>query len=119
MEGVKKNSIRDVLQEDIEATGISPEDAREFYLALIDVIDRHPEELGSEDVIWREVMEAGILKPSHPHPLHQLVYYSVYSSWDHASRGPPPYWFPRLLDFYISRCYLGLGSPMDSSDPKS
>ncbi|KAJ0960586.1 hypothetical protein J5N97_001579 [Dioscorea zingiberensis] len=48
--------------------------------------------------VWRNVVESGVLKPSHPHPLHQLVYYSVYAGWASADRGPPPYWFPDLVD---------------------
>ncbi|ONK69474.1 uncharacterized protein A4U43_C05F23330 [Asparagus officinalis] len=44
--------------------------------------------------MWRGVVERGLLKPSHPHQLHQLVYYSAYAKWDVSARGPPPYWFP-------------------------
>jgi len=46
------------------------------------------------DAVWAAVAAAGVLRPEHPHALHQLVYYSVYAGWDRAARGPPPYWFP-------------------------
>lgn len=46
--------------------------------------------------VWREVVGKRVLKPWHPHQLHQLVYYSVYSNWDVSTNGPPFYWFPSL-----------------------
>ena len=46
--------------------------------------------------LWRELVSRRLLKPSHPHRLHQLVYHSVYSHWEVSTKGPPPYWFPSV-----------------------
>ncbi|XP_012572323.1 probable CoA ligase CCL12 [Cicer arietinum] len=43
---------------------------------------------------WRHLVSRRVLKPSHPYPLHQLLYYTIYSS--HHSSSPPLYWFPSL-----------------------
>ncbi|ONK65596.1 uncharacterized protein A4U43_C07F38710 [Asparagus officinalis] len=69
---------------------------------------------GSEAGLWRDLVERRLLKPSHPHELHQLVYYSVYAEWDVSVRGPPPYWFPSEIQSKDSN----LGRVMEVHGPK-
>uniref|UniRef100_A0A1D1Z1X9 4-coumarate--CoA ligase n=1 Tax=Anthurium amnicola TaxID=1678845 RepID=A0A1D1Z1X9_9ARAE len=90
---VGKASIWEVSLEDVAAAGLPPAEAVGF---LADV--RAAAGGGGEDAAetWRRLVSAGVLRPRHPHALHQLVYYSVYGGWDAAARGPPPYWFPSL-----------------------
>ncbi|MBA0645636.1 hypothetical protein Goklo_013704 [Gossypium klotzschianum] len=51
--------------------------------------------------VWKEVVSRRVLKPWHPHHLHQLVYYSVYANWDVSINGPPLYWFPSLYSLFL------------------
>ncbi|KAM1752985.1 hypothetical protein ACFX13_005592 [Malus domestica] len=48
----------------------------------------HPKE------IWRQIVAESLLKASHTHDVHQLIYYSVYANWDATTKGRPLYWFP-------------------------
>ncbi|KAM2126577.1 hypothetical protein ACFX1R_006576 [Malus domestica] len=48
----------------------------------------HPKE------IRRQIVAESLLKASHIHDLHQLIYYSVYANWDATTKGRPLYWFP-------------------------
>ncbi|BAS86939.1 Os03g0805500, partial [Oryza sativa Japonica Group] len=68
---------------------------------------------GGPDAAW-EAVAAGVLRPEHPHALHQLVYYSVYAGWDRAARGPPPYWFPSQIDTKQTN----LGRLMEAHGPR-
>lgn len=79
--------------DDVIAAGLPPKEARDFYSALRSAADAG-RRVGMEAEVWRAVVAARLLRPDHPHALHQLVYYSVYAKWDLAERGPPPYWFP-------------------------
>ena len=76
---------------DVGAAGLGAADAGVFLAALRSAA-AGPGAAG--DAVWAAVAAAGVLRPEHPHALHQLVYYSVYAGWDRAARGPPPYWFP-------------------------
>jgi len=41
---------------------------------------------------WQQLTQH-VLKPSHPFPLHQLLYETTFADWD-GSQGSPPAWFP-------------------------
>ncbi|KAF3782449.1 putative acyl-activating enzyme 18 [Nymphaea thermarum] len=103
--------IREIGVEDIVRAGLSPWEARSFYVSLRDAISRSPS--GEADQIWRTVTDARLLRPRHPHSLHQLVYYSTYHGWDISRRGPPLYWFPSL----DSSRQTNLGRLMETHGP--
>ncbi|XVF88932.1 hypothetical protein PTKIN_Ptkin19aG0090700 [Pterospermum kingtungense] len=63
--------------------------------------------------VWKEVVSRRILKPTHPHSLHQLVFYSVYAHWDASINGPPLYWFPSLHESKLTN----LGRTMEIHGP--
>ncbi|XP_010040496.2 probable acyl-activating enzyme 18, peroxisomal isoform X4 [Eucalyptus grandis] len=96
-------SINEVGLDDLVEAGLSREAAAELERTLRESVARARRsgttspglELDPREV-WRELASAGVLKPSHPHRVHQLVYYSVYSSWDASARGPPLYWSTSL-----------------------
>lgn len=93
-------NIREMGLEDLVEAGLSMAESKVFHKILKEeilaggrkgLISEGPRE------IWRKIVgEKKLLKPWHPHKLHQLVYYSVYSDWDSSINGPPPYWFPSL-----------------------
>ncbi|KAJ7955413.1 acyl-activating enzyme 18 [Quillaja saponaria] len=87
-------SISELGVEDLVNTGLILEEANEFERVLKEAIfctkSSDPRDL------WRELVARKVLKPWHPHRLHQLVYYSVYQHWDVSTKGPPLYWFPSL-----------------------
>ena len=86
--------ITEVGVEDLVKAGLEIEDAKAFQRVLNDSISGVE---GSDPrEVWRRLVSRRVLKPSHPHGLHQLVYSSVYADWDVSTRGPPPYWFPSL-----------------------
>ncbi|KAF7807202.1 putative acyl-activating enzyme 18, peroxisomal [Senna tora] len=89
-----RKSINEVELQDLGQTGLSIEEAERFHKVLKETIalveGSDPREL------WRELVARRVLKPWHPHQLHQLVYYSVYAQWDASTKGPPLYWFPSL-----------------------
>ncbi|XVF04548.1 hypothetical protein REPUB_Repub05bG0093000 [Reevesia pubescens] len=114
-------SIAQVGLEDLCKAGgssISREEATQIYQAIREAIaiagikgsDHDPD----PRQVWREVVDRRVLKPWHPHQLHQLVYYSVYANWDASSNGPPLYWFPSL---YQSK-FTNLGHIMEVHGPK-
>jgi hypothetical protein len=79
-----RGSVWEIQAHDVEAAGLA---AAAFAAALRSAAAGAADEAAA----WAA---AGVLRPEHPHALHQLVYYSVYAGWDRAARGPPPYWFP-------------------------
>ena len=106
-----EKSINEVTVEDLIEAGLSLEEAQTLYKAVSDIVGLcggHPPE------VWREVVARRLLRPEHPHSLHQLIYYSVYSAWDSTLRGPPLYWFPSP---YESR-YTNLGRIMETHGPR-
>ncbi|KAK8962077.1 putative acyl-activating enzyme 18, peroxisomal [Platanthera guangdongensis] len=108
-----RRSFWEILEEDVVDAGLPPPEARGFYSALRSLADAGRRE-GTGAEVWRAVVAAGLLRPEHPHALHQLVYYSVYANWDSSERGPPPYWFPSL-----EQCKLtNLGRMMETYCPK-
>lgn len=46
--------------------------------------------------LWHLLTAKKLLKPSYPHSVHQLIYYSVYNNFDVSVNGLPHYWFPSL-----------------------
>ncbi|XP_030524324.1 probable CoA ligase CCL12 [Rhodamnia argentea] len=93
----KPKSIGEVGVDDLVEAGLSREAAAELERTLRVSLARARRQSGLYPrEVWRELTSARTLKPSHPHRVHQLVYYSVYSDWDASARGPPLYWFPSL-----------------------
>jgi hypothetical protein len=86
-----RGSVWEIQPRDVEAAGLAAADAAAFHAALRSAAGSAA---ASGDAVWAAVAAAGVLRPEHPHALHQLVYYSAYAGWDRAARGPPPYWFP-------------------------
>ncbi|XBI26166.1 hypothetical protein VPH35_050949 [Triticum aestivum] len=110
MAAIARGSVREVRASDIEAAGLAAADAGPFLGALRLAVGGH----GDAAAAWAAVVAAGVLRPDHPHALHQLVYYSVYAGWDRAGRGPPPYWFPSPIDCNQTN----LGRVMEENGPK-
>ncbi|XP_065005682.1 probable CoA ligase CCL12 isoform X1 [Musa acuminata AAA Group] len=92
-----KGSVWEIGVKDVVAAGLKADEAVAFHEGLRRLVGEEPRE-GAEAEVWRAVAESGLLLPAHPHPLHQLVYYSVYATWDQSARGPPPYWFPSPIN---------------------
>ncbi|KAF5735709.1 acyl-activating enzyme 18 peroxisomal isoform X1 [Tripterygium wilfordii] len=105
-------SISEMGVDDFVKSGMSIEEGKVFDEMLKGAVSAvnssEPREL------WREIVARRLLKPWHPHELHQLVYYSVYAHWDESTNGPPLYWFPSL---YQSR-QTNLGRAMEIHGPK-
>ncbi|CAH9050860.1 unnamed protein product [Cuscuta europaea] len=96
-----KKSIAEVGAEDLVQAGLSPDEAASLHTQLKDAIAlsrRLPPTThdGAVDV-WREITARRLLRPSHPHAVHQLLYYSVYHNYDESSYGPPLFCFPSLV----------------------
>ncbi|XP_021279085.1 probable acyl-activating enzyme 18, peroxisomal isoform X1 [Herrania umbratica] len=105
-------SIAEVGVEDLcKAGGLSKEEAKEIHGVVTEAIEKAG---GDAREVWREVVRRRVLKPWHPHSLHQLVYYSVYARWDASVHGPPIYWFPSV---YESK-RTNLGRTMEIHGPK-
>lgn len=94
-----KRSVAEVTVTDLVEAGLAAGEAEQLHGTLQDVL------LGARNggskvpdprEVWRELVGRRALKPSYPHRLHQLLYYSVYSTWDSTIDGPPLYWFPSL-----------------------
>ncbi|KAH9614800.1 hypothetical protein KSS87_023003 [Heliosperma pusillum] len=78
---------RELKGETLVEAGMSKDEADN----LIKVVNQLEDE--GELEVWREVVSRKLLGPHHPHTLHQLVYYTIYSDWDSARFGHPPlYW---------------------------
>ncbi|KAJ0084947.1 hypothetical protein Patl1_29987 [Pistacia atlantica] len=87
-------NISEVGVEDLVQAGLTVKEAKEFDEILKETV-RRSKGLEPREV-WRELVAQKMLKPWHPHGLHQLVYYSVYNGWDASSNGPPLYGFPSM-----------------------
>jgi hypothetical protein len=85
-----KKSITELGVDDFVKAGLSTTEAKLLLLSL-------PVSSSSDDPadIWRHLVSRRILKPSYPHPLHQLLYYTIYSHHQ-SSSSLPLYWFPSL-----------------------
>ncbi|KAJ4972219.1 hypothetical protein NE237_005318 [Protea cynaroides] len=117
--------IEEVGVEDLVGAGLSLEEARSFHESLKAAIliaqssstaGEGTKAAAEPQKVWREITAEGrrLLKPWHPHALHQLIYYSVYSDWDLSTSGPPPYWFPSPLQAKNTN----LGRLMEIHGPK-
>lgn len=106
-----RGSVWEIQPRDVEAAGLAAADAAAFHAALRSAAGSAA---ASGDAVWAAVVAAGVLRPEHPHALHQLVYYSAYAGWDRAARGPPPYWFPSPTDCKQTN----LGRLMEVNGPK-
>lgn len=106
-----RGSVWEIQPRDVEAAGLAAADAAAFHAALRSAAGSAA---ASGDAVWAAVAAAGVLRPEHPHALHQLVYYSAYAGWDRAARGPPPYWFPSPTDCKQTN----LGRLMEANGPK-
>ncbi|KAK2384294.1 putative CoA ligase ccl12 [Trifolium repens] len=83
-----KKSIKELVVNDFVKAGLSQAEANELKEILLSLSPS----LSSTDT-WRHLVSQRVLKPSYPHPLHQLLYYTIYHS---SSSSPPLYWFPSL-----------------------
>ncbi|KAJ4970272.1 hypothetical protein NE237_003371 [Protea cynaroides] len=120
-----RRKIEEVGVEDLVGAGLSVEEARSFHESLKATIliaqssstaGEGTKAAAEPQKVWRELTAEGrrLLKPWHPHALHQLIYYSVYSDWNISTSGPPLYWFPSLLQAKKTN----LGSLMEIHGPK-
>ncbi|XP_059429518.1 probable CoA ligase CCL12 [Corylus avellana] len=105
-------SISEVGVEELVGAGLTTEEAHEFQRVLKEAVSGAKESDPRE--VWRQLVARRVLKPRHPHGLHQLVYHSVYAHWDASTNGPPPYWFPSL---YQSK-HTNLGRLMEKYGSK-
>ncbi|CAA2933391.1 probable acyl-activating enzyme 18, peroxisomal [Olea europaea subsp. europaea] len=106
-------SISEVGVEDLVNAGIEIEEAIDFERQLKDAINDCDAGFDPKE-LWREVVARKLLKPWHPHGVHQLIYNSVYHNYDESIHGPPLYWFPAP---YQSGC-TNLGRIMESHGPR-
>ncbi|KAK9169355.1 hypothetical protein Syun_001495 [Stephania yunnanensis] len=90
----KYGSIGDLGVEDIIRAGLSPQEAQAFHESLGRAVDGAG--VADPKETWRAIAESRLLDPHrHPHSLHQLIYYSVYSSIPNPiDDALPLYWFP-------------------------
>ncbi|KAH6814385.1 acyl-activating enzyme 18 [Perilla frutescens var. frutescens] len=103
-------SIREVGVEDLVGCGLTVEEAKDLERELKNATKNG----GGGKEVWGWITACKLLKPWHPHPLHQLVYYSIYKDYDDNIHGPPLYWFPSLSQ---SKC-TNLGRLMESHGPR-
>ncbi|XP_051131295.1 probable CoA ligase CCL12 [Andrographis paniculata] len=96
--------------EDLVRCGLSVQESTNFERELKEIL-ANP---GGAEQVWRHIVARKLLKPQHPHALHQLVYYSVYRDRDDAIHGPPLYWFPSLHQ----AIHTNLGRIMESHGPR-
>ncbi|GMP92103.1 hypothetical protein CsSME_00042473 [Camellia sinensis var. sinensis] len=107
--------------------GISEVGVGELVKAGLDLEEAKVVERGLKDAIagtggggsdprelWRQITARRLLRPSHPHQLHQLVYHSVYGHYDSSANGPPLYCFPSLNQSK----YTNLGRLMETHGSK-
>ncbi|KAK4258234.1 hypothetical protein QN277_007706 [Acacia crassicarpa] len=106
-------SISELQVQDFVQAGLTSEEAERFDQVLKQLILQRVEWTDPRE-LWRELVARRLLKPWHPHSLHQLVYYSVYARWDASTKGPPLYWFPSL---WHAR-QTNLGRIMETYGPK-
>ncbi|KEH20658.1 acyl-activating enzyme 17, peroxisomal protein, putative [Medicago truncatula] len=87
-----KKSVMELGIDDFVKVGLSAAEANELKEVLLSL---PLSSLSSADT-WRHLVSRKVLKPSYPHPLHQLLYYTIYNDHHHSSSSPPLYWFPSL-----------------------
>jgi len=67
--------------------GVEPQEAERFLAEVTRL-----EGLPSPAAAWQELVD-GLLRPTHPFGLHQLLFDRLMARWD-GSQGPPPAWTP-------------------------
>ncbi|KAM7272694.1 hypothetical protein ACFE04_027357 [Oxalis oulophora] len=97
-------------EELVKTGGLSEEEAKHIDYQLKQLLVKHPKPTD----LWRDLVAARLLKPCHPHSLHQLIYYAVYAHWDSSLNGPPLYSFPSLNESKQTN----LGRVMEIHGPK-
>ncbi|XP_057781110.1 probable CoA ligase CCL12 [Salvia miltiorrhiza] len=104
---------REVGVEDLVGSGIPVEEAKDLERELQNVSRNG----GGAEELWGRITAPKLLKPWHPHALHQLIYYSIYRDrhHDHSIHAPPLYWFPSLSQ---AKC-TNLGRLMESHGPRA
>lgn len=108
-------SVSQIGVEELMGAGLGELDAKRLDFELKHAIDRTGGLTNSDPKeLWRELMARRLLEPSHPHAVHQLVYYAVYHNYDVSVNGLPLYWFPSQ---YESN-YTNLGRLMENHGPK-
>nr|KYP45727.1 Acetyl-coenzyme A synthetase 1 [Cajanus cajan] len=103
-------SVMELGVEELVNTGLTVAEANELYSVLKNIVSLSPTD---PSLIWRHLVTRKALKPSFPHSLHQLLYYSVYHSHN-ASASLPLYWFPSLDQSKRTN----LGRLMETHGPK-
>lgn len=88
-------SIEEVEVDDLVGAGLGVLEAKEMCREIIKEAAAIRFGGGGKEV-WARITARKLLKPWHPHSLHQLIYYSVYFHHDDLTHGPPLYWFPSL-----------------------
>ncbi|KAH7836660.1 hypothetical protein Vadar_004042 [Vaccinium darrowii] len=106
--------ILEVGVEELVNAGLDVEEAKVVDKGLKEAIRRTGGGRWDPRELWREITARRLLRPSHPHPVHQLVYYAVYADYDATANGPPLYWFPSL---YQAKC-TNLGRIMETHGSK-
>ncbi|KAL8484266.1 hypothetical protein ACS0TY_026812 [Phlomoides rotata] len=108
--------INEVGVEDLVGAGVTVEEAKNLERELKQILVLVTNKIAGFESkeVWRQITARKLLKPSHPHPLHQLVYYSVYRHYDESINGPPLYWFPSLPQAKSTN----LGRLMESHGPR-
>ncbi|OEL13722.1 putative acyl-activating enzyme 18, peroxisomal [Dichanthelium oligosanthes] len=109
-----RGSVWEIQPGDVGAAGLAAADEAGGFLAALRSAAAVAGPGAAGDAVWASVAAARVLRPDHPHALHQLVYYSIYAGWDRAARGPPPYWFPSPIDCKQTN----LGRLMEANGPK-
>ncbi|GKV30326.1 hypothetical protein SLEP1_g39143 [Rubroshorea leprosula] len=102
------------VEELAKAGGLSAEEAKEIHKVIRQAIAAAEVKGSDPREVWRQLVARRVLKPWHPHLLHQLVYYSVYAHWDSSTNGPPLYWFPSLYQSKLTN----IGRVMETYGPK-
>lgn len=102
--------------EELVRAGLSVQEAKDFEDTLKSTLAAVNSGNGSGDPreVWREITARRMLKPTHPHALHQLVYHTVYAEWVASSSDPPLYWFPSPGNVKSTN----LGRVMETHGPK-
>ncbi|KAJ7537808.1 hypothetical protein O6H91_11G022600 [Diphasiastrum complanatum] len=85
-----EKSIEHVSLDDILEAGVALPQAKTFYYQLQNILSQTGD---SRLETWQRISN-DLLSPTHPHALHQLMYYSTYETWDISTQGPPLAWFP-------------------------
>ncbi len=78
--------------EQIGACGVEWQEASEIAAVVNRCLAAYP-----APRCWAEFSQQ-LLTPTHPFPLHLLIYETVYAEHNAATEGPPPAWFPTADD---------------------